>query len=191
MAENNTLEQECVSSEEPRRCFLAQCGSLVLAATAISPAVVACGTTVLNPVMKEHGGKAGKTYRVASLNQLTENGPPQMVAIKDNQTDGWMLKLDVPVGAVWIRRKSGEQVQAFQALCPHAGCPIMYDDQKKLFYCPCHAALFDLDGKRTAQPSPSPSPRDMDTLEVTVENGDILVAFKRFKEGTADKTCEG
>ncbi|MDO4583753.1 MAG: Rieske (2Fe-2S) protein [Planctomycetia bacterium] len=196
---NQTPETSCCCSVQSvaelpvgRRCFLAQAGTVALSAAAIAPAVVAATTSVLTPIAtKKEGSSEGKMYRVTSLDQLSEDGTPAMFAIKDNRMDGWTKYENISIGAVWVRR-TGDGVTAFQALCPHAGCPIMYDEKTNQFYCPCHAALFTLDGVRTELPSPSPSPRDMDTLEATVEaDGSVLVKFQRFKEGTASKIVEG
>ena len=175
-----------------RRCFLAQAGTLALAAAAISPAIFGAATTMLTPITSKQGGASGaKRYRVTSLDQLAEDGTPSMFAIKDDRMDGWVKYENISVGAVWVRR-TADGVQAFQSVCPHAGCPIMWDDAAHQFYCPCHAATFTVEGVRTEQPSPSPSPRDMDTLEAVVEaDGSVMVTFQRFKEGSASKVAEG
>lgn len=187
-----------------RRGFLTQASTIILGAAAVCPAVAAAASTSLNPIrgiFKHSAGDSagddasaagdGKSYRVAALEQLTENGAPVMFSIKDDRMDGWMLEKDVSIGAVWVQRLAGGEVRAFQALCPHAGCPIMYDDKEKRFYCPCHSAYFQLDGVRTPEPSPSPSPRDMDMLEAAVAtDGSIMVTFQRFKEGTPLKIAE-
>ncbi len=193
-----------------RRGFLTQAGTVILGAAAICPAVAAAASTSLNPIRglfkhtascgsgcgksaeNTHTSGTGKSYRVGTLDQLAENGAPMKFSIIDDMPDGWALKKDVSVGAVWVQRLSGRELRVFQALCPHAGCPIMYDDNMKRFHCPCHDAFFQLDGVRAPEPSPSPSPRDMDTLEATVaEDGAIMVAFQRFKEGTPLKIAEG
>lgn len=32
---------------------------------------------------------------------------------------------------------------AFDAVCPHAGCPVQYSSQRRLFICPCHGSEFN------------------------------------------------
>ena len=40
---------------------------------------------------------------------------------------------------------------AFDAVCPHAGCTVQYDDVNKVFVCPCHGSQFNADtGSRRA-----------------------------------------
>lgn len=198
-------------SEMPRRGFLAQAGCVVLGAAAVSPAVAAATSASMNPLRglfkhspKNQAGEGGaaetaspagaKAYRVASQEQLPENGAPQKFSIIDDIMDGWMKKEAVPIGAVWVRRLRGKNFLAFQSLCPHAGCPIMYDAKDDQFYCPCHTALFKKDGQRIPpmDGKPSPSPRDMDSLEVEVTaDGSVMVTFQRFKEGPKEKIAEG
>ncbi|MDO4576142.1 MAG: Rieske (2Fe-2S) protein [Planctomycetia bacterium] len=178
-----------------RRCFMAQAGTVVLAAAATAPAILTAASTVLTPIVSKKAGGSddgGKAYRVTTFDQLPEDGTPAMFSIKDDRMDGWTKYENISVGAVWVRRTGDKTVQAFQSICPHAGCPIMYDEKARQFYCPCHAALFTLDGVRTEEPSPSPSPRDMDTLEAVVEaDGSVVVRYQRFKEGPSVKIVEG
>ena len=72
--------------------------------------------------------------------------------------------------------------------CPHAGGAVVYDAEKKGFYCPIHSARFDLDGKRIG--GDCPSPRDMDTLEVEIKGQEIWVKYQRFRDGIPQKIAE-
>jgi thiosulfate dehydrogenase [quinone] large subunit len=62
---------------------------------------------------------------------------------------------DVPIGpaasftdpatgdpSIVIRPSSGTFV-AFDAVCPHAGCPVGYDPSAKVIICPCHGSPFN------------------------------------------------
>lgn len=93
-------------------------------------------------------------------------------------------------------RRAGEEngkvkVEALQVVCPHAGCAIAYEPGEKggRFFCPCHSASFDLEGKRNQ--AASPSPRDMDSLAVEIlDGGKIRVRFQTFSTGTARKAVQ-
>ena len=92
----------------------------------------------------------------------------------------------VPVGAVYLRRVSDQKVQAFNVVCPHAGCFVDYDASGKSYHCPCHNSRFALDG-RIADPK-SPSPRGLDELEVELRNGnEIWVRFLNFRAGQKER----
>ena len=55
-----------------------------------------------------------------------------------------------------LARKVGEHAQKnqikingvpkFTNICPHAGCPLRYNSDKKKFICPCHNSQFNLEG---------------------------------------------
>jgi len=55
---------------------------------------------------------------------------------------------------VLIVRKNG-QLLAYDAVCPHLGCIVRWDDSRNAIECPCHGGIFDLEGTVTAGPPPS------------------------------------
>jgi len=177
---------------EPRRGFLAQALALGLAAAAYAVPVLAGLAAALNPLRQK--GRAGKFYKLATLDALPEDGTPQKVAVIDQRVNAWTRSIE-PIGAVLLMRSDGpEQVRAIHVTCPHAGCSVQFKEtvdeesgQKvRKFYCPCHQASFDLQGQRLDQTSPSP--RDLDTLEVELRNQtEVWVQFQNFKTGTANK----
>jgi Rieske Fe-S protein len=92
----------------------------------------------------------------------------------------------VPIGAVYLRRTGPNSVQAFNVVCPHAGCFVDFVAGRKAYVCPCHNSVFGLDGK-ISDPK-SPSPRSMDQLDVEVRNdNEIWVRFENYLAGQARK----
>ena len=85
------------------------------------------------------------------------------------------------LGAIWVIRE-GEKIRAMSASCPHLGCGIELNDDKKSFNCPCHASRFALSGA----PETGPSPRPMDPLATRVVDGWLEVDFRRYRDGTAE-----
>lgn len=53
-----------------------------------------------------------------------------------------------------VRGRSG--FSAFSASCTHLGCLVTWDSADGDFKCPCHAAVFDKDGKVVSGPPPAP-----------------------------------
>jgi Rieske Fe-S protein len=74
-------------------------------------------------------------------------------------------------------------VRAWSVTCPHLGCAIDRSATGPGFACPCHDSTFDGEGRRLT----GPSPRDLDSLDTRVEDGFVLVDFRRFRQGTPDK----
>ena len=160
------------------------CGGVAL----LVPAAVGVAT-FLNPFRQK--AQSGQFMRLASLDVLPDDGTPRKVPVIADRTDAWNTYPAEPIGAVFLRRTGG-QVTALQVICPHAGCSINFEGSAASgkFFCPCHAASFDLAGKRI-DPT-SPSPRDMDTLDVEIRNkNEVWVQFQTFGVGTAKKVAQG
>ena len=138
----------------------------------------------LNPWRQK--AAAGQWIRVASLASLPAGGPPQRFSVVADRSDAWNRYPAEPIGGVFLRRTVEQQVTAIQILCPHAGCLVALEPKTNTFFCPCHAAQFDLEGKRTEKGSVCP--RDLDMLEVEVRDGaEVWVRFEKFQTGTPQK----
>ncbi|MDZ7620161.1 MAG: Rieske (2Fe-2S) protein [Patescibacteria group bacterium] len=176
---------------EKRRGFIAKVTTVVVGGFSLVAPALAALAAYVNPVRQK--GAGGEFFRLASLATLPEDGTPRRFSIVTDRVDAWSRYPSEPVGAVWLRRTGNvsQPVVAFQVVCPHAGCIIGLDSTPEgvRFFCPCHVAGFDLDGRRTDQPSPSP--RDMDTLEVEIRgDSEIWVKFENFVMGTSGKVAE-
>lgn len=176
-----------------RRCFIAQAGAVVLAAAAISPAVIAAAGTVLTPVKKHFGGAKKdsggdvKEYSVGKFADLPEDGTPLLVSICDELIDGWSKEINV-VGAIFARRTGENSIKVLHTMCPHMGSTVGFKKAETLFFCPSHSAYFDLDGKRLDKGAKNPCKRDMDELEAKIgDDGNIYVQFLCFKSDNAEK----
>ena len=120
------------------------------------------------------------------MSALPEDGSPGRfpVVIKE-AIDAWTKQTHVPIGAVYLRRLNGGGVKAFNVTCPHLGCAIDFRSANRDFYCPCHNSSFAIDGS-ISNPD-SPSPRDMDTLQTKIENGEVKVKYIDYRAGKKDK----
>jgi Rieske Fe-S protein len=176
---------------EPRRGFGAQLAAGALAVVAFAVPVVTSLAAALNPLRQK--GRAGKFYRLASLDALPEDGTPQKVAVVAERVNAWTRSVE-PIGAVYLIRSGADDVRAIQVVCPHAGCSVEFKEivdteggqKQRQFVCPCHKAHFDLEGKRLD--AVSASPRDLDTLEVEIrDQSEVWVQFQNFQLGTASK----
>jgi len=165
--------------------------AVVAGAAACLPGLIAglCAS-ILHPLGQK--GQTGQKIRLGSLNTLPSDGTPVKSTVLMDQVDAWNRVANQPVGAVFLRNVGGK-VQAFNVVCPHAGCSVEYKEEvdpstnqkTAKFFCPCHVASFDLDGKRTDRVSPSP--RDMDELNVEIQGDDVLVEFQNFQVGIPSK----
>lgn len=57
---------------------------------------------------------------------------------------------------VVIRTDKG--VYALSAICTHLGCIVRWEENNNRLFCPCHAAIFDVNGTVLGGPAPRPLP---------------------------------
>jgi len=131
------------------------------------------------------GAGSGRWIPTVKLSTLTE-GEAKRVSLVADHHDAWTLEKDVQLGAAWLVRR-GDAVEAWSVTCPHLGCSIDRSASGPGFTCPCHDSTFDPAGKRLD----GPSPRDLDSLATRVDDGVVLVEYRRFRQGTPDKTPIG
>jgi len=55
--------------------------------------------------------------------------------------------------------------KVFSSICTHLGCRVRWEENNQRFFCPCHHAVFDKDGKVLS----GPPPRPLDEFKVDVE----------------------
>jgi len=171
-------------SGHARRGFLAGAGAIAAAGLALLAPVWSGLRVVFDPLRRASSDPA--LVPVARLAAIPADGVPRKFRVTADRIDAWNTQRNMPVGAVYLRRTE-DSLQAFNVICPHAGCFVNLASDRSRFVCPCHKSSFNLEG--AVDDPASPSPRDMDTLDVEIRNGDqIWVRFQNFLPGRADKT---
>ena len=157
------LARDSASSSGNRRTVLA---ALITGGAAVVTPLAAGVAAFLSPLFRK---TKPPTVRVALLSQVPDDGQPRLFPVATDRQDAWNLYPDKRVGSVFLIRNNGDaKPKAFSAKCPHAGCFIGYAPGDNQFKCPCHTSSFHLDGTRVSGDR-EVSPRDMDQLEVSVE----------------------
>jgi len=145
-----------------RRTFLNWVG-LGAIATSLPIALAACDSGTDLPIeSNEASPETGATeagggfVAVGSASMLEGNG-----AISDSKFAGGSGKL--------IVFKSGDDVVALDANCPHAGCAVDWDGTELI--CPCHNSKFSADGSLLS----GPAQEGLGSFEAKVEGDQVLV----------------
>ena len=99
---------------------------------------------------------------------------PVRLTLDLRQRDGWR---EINIYPVIYILKVGSQISAVSAICPHLGCTVSWDTDRKQFVCPCHAGIFSPDGANLA----GPPPRPLDALETKVSGGKVMVRYQNFR----------
>jgi menaquinol-cytochrome c reductase iron-sulfur subunit len=126
-----------------------------------------------------------KSSRVGSLREFSSLTEPALRTIQIEQIDGWRKTVSEKV--VYITKDQRNQLSVLTSICPHLGCTVPWNKEKKQFICPCHGGTFSADGSRVG----GPSQRGMDTLETSVQDGQLLVRFQYFRQLVSDKEVVG
>lgn len=118
---------------------------------------------------------------IGSLSEFSSLGEPVARPIQIERVDGWRKAISEKT--VYVTKDSHGQLCVLSSICPHLGCTVPWVSAKKEFICPCHGAVYAPDGSRIS----GPSLRGMDTLETTVQDGQLMVRFQYFRQLVADK----
>ncbi len=97
------------------------------------------------------------------------------VCTVDNQAEGEALDFTSPTGAKVVVARQGagtaaEDFLALSSICPHLGCRVHWESQNDRFFCPCHNAAFDREGKPVSGP-PQAANQSLVRFPLKVENG--------------------
>jgi menaquinol-cytochrome c reductase iron-sulfur subunit len=126
-----------------------------------------------------------KNSPLGELNEFSSLTEPVMHTIQMEQVDGWRKAISERV--VYVTKDGQGQLRVLSSICPHLGCTVPWDGDKKEFVCACHDSVFAADGARIS----GPSLRGMDTLETSVQDGQLLVRFQYFRQLVSDKEAIG
>lgn len=178
------MEQDELPPPTDRRTFLKKaCATVIGAIVGLFP--LAAGLAVfLDPIRRR--AKDSSLVLVGSLSALPPDGTPRKFPVITSHQDAWNKLPHVPIGAVYLRRTSEKTVQAFNVVCPHAGCFVDYVASRKGFLCPCHNSTFALTGE--INDPKSPAARGLDELPVEIrDDTEIWVKFQNFRAGGVKK----
>ena len=181
-ASNAQPTQDRPAPSEGRRSFLAALlgvGSVLVSGLLSAPLLRFAIFPLLRRTTDLKGSPVGAVSEFASLSG------PLMRTIQIEQIDGW--RKIVSEKAVYVTKDAQGQLRVLTAVCPHLGCTVPWNKEKNQFICPCHGGTFTPDGTRVS----GPSQRGMDTLETSIQDGQLVVKFRYFRQLVADKEVVG
>lgn len=119
---------------------------------------------------------------IGPLGEFETITTPVKKLISIEQRDGWRKAITEKPVYVTKDQNSGQLI-VLSAVCTHLGCSVPWIEKENKFICPCHIGMFAPDGKLLG----GPPPRSMDRLESKVEEGNLKVQYKFFRQLTANK----
>ncbi|MBI4238414.1 MAG: ubiquinol-cytochrome c reductase iron-sulfur subunit [Deltaproteobacteria bacterium] len=106
-------------------------------------------------------------------------GEPVKIDFIHRQKDGWATIEGR--ASVWVVTTDGEHFTAYDPRCTHLGCPYRWDASQRAFLCPCHTAIFNLEGTVLS----GPAPRPLDRYPTTVTDGKLQIRPVLAEHGDA------
>ena len=105
---------------------------------------------------------------------------PVKRTVRIEQRDGWRrVVTEKPVYVV----KADGRARVLSTVCPHLGCTVAWNEERRRFISPCHNGMFAPDGSLVS----GPPRRGMDELDSKVEGGRLLVRYQFFRPLVANK----
>jgi menaquinol-cytochrome c reductase iron-sulfur subunit len=128
-----------------RRSFfglLISCGSLLVAGVVGIPALLLGFSPAFQQRRREIWRPLGrlKDFPVAAVHD----------GVMSRDQKAWPRSF--PQQAVFVWRRSDEDLVVFSRSCTDLGCPLDYDAGSTCFLCPCHGGIFNQSGERLAGP---------------------------------------
>ncbi len=93
----------------------------------------------------------------------------QRVVLEYETKDGWLVTNAKAL--VYVKRLKDGEFIAISAVCSHLACIVSWDEDLKIFKCPCHNGRYDADGKVISGPPPAPLKRH----KTKIEDGILLL----------------
>lgn len=120
---------------------------------------------IIAPSLKKGTGKWHEFGPIENLNP----GSVEILSYEFMVKDGWLV---LPQrGFVWAKVETSGELKVFSSTCTHLACNVIWQEEAKVFVCPCHSGRFDANGKNIA----GPPTRPLALLEHKVEEGNLKV----------------
>jgi menaquinol-cytochrome c reductase iron-sulfur subunit len=157
-----------------RRGFL---GRMIFGLGGLITAVLggAGGAYFLSPAFKK---EAEDWVDIGAVSAVTKGMPAKMEFV-ERKRDAWVTT--ERRSFAWVLTSNGKDFIAYDPRCTHLGCPYRWDSDKRQFICPCHTAVFDVDGRVVS----GPPPRGLDRFPTKVVGGRLMIRPQPEKEKAA------
>jgi Rieske Fe-S protein len=152
--------QTTAATEGRRRTLKGVAIALGSAAIGLAFAIPGVGH-VVSPALTK---REPQWVNVAKAEELPADVMAQ-VRYSVTRRDGWMTRNDERI--LYVRL--GATPYVLSARCSHLGCNVKWVESENIFKCPCHAGVFDSDGKVVS----GPPPHDMEQLDAEIRDGDV------------------
>jgi Rieske Fe-S protein len=160
-------------SEVNRRKFM-QVGIFAISGTIAAVSTAALARFTVGPSFK----KEKSNWIEIELEDVQDENPSfTRVVFEYAKKDGWLITNKRTLA--YVKRLNEDNVVAISAACMHLGCIVTWDENSKIFKCPCHDGRYDEEGRVISGPPPAPLKRH----KTKVEDGRLFIATETVPYG--------
>jgi menaquinol-cytochrome c reductase iron-sulfur subunit len=98
-------------------------------------------------------------------------GIPTLFNFNRTKVNGW--EKTVNSYGVYILRHEDGSILALSNRCTHLSCRVNWKTETSVYQCPCHDALFGIDGEIIK----GPQPRPLDEYETKIEENNLFIHY--------------
>jgi Rieske Fe-S protein len=160
-------------SELSRRKFM-EVGIFAITGTIVAVSTAALARFAVGPSFEK---EQAKWIEIDSEDVQDEADGFARVVLEYETKDGWLT--DNARALAYVKRTKENEVIAISAGCTHLGCIVTWDEEQKIFKCPCHDGRYDADGIVISGPPPAPLKRH----KTKIEDGKILLSTETISYG--------
>ena len=131
---------------------------------------------LLAPAFRED--KAGQPVVVANLANIPV-GVPYPFSFTITKVNGWERTASVFGGFIIRKSDSPRDLLVLSSRCTHLSCRVNWNEEAQGFVCPCHDAMFTLEGKVSYGPPPEP----LGHFDYEVDSEDNVIIIPLEKKG--------
>ncbi len=128
---------------------------------------------LIDPALREAGKE---TWIPIGKLENMEVGIPYPFSFTSVQVNGWERTASSFGGYAIRKSEDPKDILILNSRCTHLGCTVNWNDEAEGFLCPCHDALFDINGEVVN--GPPPRPLDVFSEYRLTEDGAIEIFFK-------------
>ena len=122
------MQSSETSSKPSRRGFFKEAATILVGGV-LGLVPVLAGLAVFLDPLRRKVEKSGAIL-ITTLDSLPGDGVPRKFPVLANRTDAWNKFVQVPIGAVYLRRTSANTLQALNVVCPHLGCSVEFETER-------------------------------------------------------------
>lgn len=96
---------------------------------------------------------------------------PTLFSYTRTKVNGWEKTVSSYGAYVWRYGEGESDVTVYSNMCTHLSCRVTWQEDRSIYFCPCHDGRFDEEGEVVAGPPPKP----LYEFETKVEEGILSI----------------